>query len=69
MDQIHSLPYLERVVRESLRYHSIVPFSERLALQDDIIPVEEPYMDRYGQMRHHIVYVAHFVFFYHCAYR
>lgn len=55
MDQLNSLPYLDNVIRESLRYHTIVGFSERIATEDDIIPVAVPYKDRYGQMRDHIV--------------
>lgn len=54
MDQLNALPYLDNVVREMLRYYSIVAFSERIATEDDIIPVERPYMDRHGQMRDHI---------------
>lgn len=54
MDQLNSLPYLENVIRESLRFHSIIATLERVVAKDDVIPVETPYKDRYGQMRHHI---------------
>jgi cytochrome P450 len=54
MEELNSLTYLDRIVREVLRFHSIIPFQERLAVQDDIIPVETPYMDRYGKIRDHI---------------
>jgi cytochrome P450 len=54
MDELNSLTYLDHVVREALRFHSIVPFLERTAIQDDIIPVETPYTDRYGHTRDYI---------------
>jgi cytochrome P450 len=55
MEQLNTLPYLDMVLRESLRLHTIVGYSERRAMEDDIVPVTKPYMDRYGQMRDHIV--------------
>jgi cytochrome P450 len=54
MDQLNALPYLDKVIHESLRYHSVVGFVERVALQDDVIPVETPYKNRHGQMRDYI---------------
>lgn len=54
MDELNSLTYLDHVVREALRFHSIVPFLERVAVQDDIIPVDTPYTDRFGQTRDYI---------------
>jgi cytochrome P450 len=54
MEELNSLTYLDSIVREVLQFHSIIPFQERLAVQDDIIPVETPYMDRYGKIRDHI---------------
>lgn len=57
MDELSALPYLDRVVRETLRYHSVVPGTVRIATQDDIIPVGTPYMDRHGKVHHSIRYV------------
>lgn len=54
LDELNSLTYLDHFVREALRLHSIIPFVERVAVQDDIIPVEMPYTNRYGQTRDHI---------------
>ena len=48
MDQLNSLPYLDAVVRETLRVHSPVPNTMRVAKKDDLIPLAEPFVDRYG---------------------
>ena len=48
MDQLNSLPYLDAVVRETLRVHSPVPNTMRVAKKDDVIPLAEPFVDRYG---------------------
>lgn len=48
-DELNDLPYLDAVVRETLRFHAAVPLSFRLAMRDDVIPVNEPYVDRYGK--------------------
>ncbi|EKM59827.1 uncharacterized protein PHACADRAFT_250554 [Phanerochaete carnosa HHB-10118-sp] len=54
MDELNALPYLDAVVRETLRHHSPVPATTREAFEDDVIPVDTPYMDRYGRVREHI---------------
>ena len=51
MDQLNSLPYLDKVIRETLRVHAPVPATTREATVDDVIPVEEPFVDRYGQVQ------------------
>ena len=51
MDQLNSLPYLDNVIRETLRVHAPVPATTREATVDDVIPVEEPFVDRYGQVQ------------------
>ncbi|KAL5514893.1 hypothetical protein ACEPAG_2209 [Sanghuangporus baumii] len=48
------LPYLDAVVKEVMRVHSVVPLTERVAMKDDIIPVSEPYFDRKGNLRREI---------------
>ncbi|KAJ7864535.1 cytochrome P450 [Mycena leptocephala] len=35
-----ALPYLEAVVRESLRLHPIIDDASRLALEDDVVPLK-----------------------------
>ncbi|KAK6966779.1 cytochrome P450 [Favolaschia claudopus] len=48
MDDLNALPYLDCVVRETLRAHAPVPFTFRTAMRDDIIPLAHPYTDRDG---------------------
>ncbi|KAI0374515.1 cytochrome P450 [Pilatotrama ljubarskyi] len=54
MDELASLPYLDCVVRETLRLHTPVTFTLRSPLEDDVIPVSEPFRDRDGKLRHEI---------------
>jgi len=48
MDQLNALPYLDMVVRETLRVHPPVPSSMREAVKDDILPLSKPFTDRKG---------------------
>ncbi|KDR80817.1 hypothetical protein GALMADRAFT_241271 [Galerina marginata CBS 339.88] len=50
MDELNALPYLDAVVRETLRIHPPVPSTMRAAVKDDVIPLSEPIRDRYGNM-------------------
>ncbi|OSC99351.1 cytochrome P450 [Trametes coccinea BRFM310] len=54
MDELAALPYLDMVVRETLRLHSPVTMLIREAAKDDVIPVSEPFTDRYGKVQHEI---------------
>ena len=54
MDELNSLPYLDAVVRETLRLHSPVTFIVREAKKDDVIPLSEPITDRYGRAHREI---------------
>jgi cytochrome P450 len=54
MDQLDCLPYLDAVVKEGLRFHSVFPGASRMATKDDVIPVEKPYVDRYGVTKDYI---------------
>ncbi|EIW75990.1 cytochrome P450 [Coniophora puteana RWD-64-598 SS2] len=56
MDELSetSLPYLDAVVRESLRLHSPVPFAARKAIRDDVIPLGTPYTDTRGRVHHEL---------------
>ncbi|KAJ7725140.1 cytochrome P450 [Mycena maculata] len=49
MDELNSLPYLERVVREILRVHTPVVFVTRIAMEDDVLPLSKPYIDKTGR--------------------
>ncbi|KAK7678031.1 hypothetical protein QCA50_018972 [Cerrena zonata] len=54
MDELMALPYLDMVVRETLRVHAPVPSTIRQAQEDEVIPVGEPYTDRHGEVRDEI---------------
>ncbi|KAF5386546.1 hypothetical protein D9757_005880 [Collybiopsis confluens] len=54
MDELNSLSYLDKVVRETLRVHCPVPGTIRVATKDDIIPLGKPFVDAKGIERDHI---------------
>ncbi|KAJ3573312.1 hypothetical protein NP233_g2500 [Leucocoprinus birnbaumii] len=52
MDELNALPYLDGVVRETLRLHAPVSTNSRVATMDDVIPLERPVTDLNGEMHH-----------------
>ena len=40
LEVLEALPYLDAVVRESMRWCSIVPSSIRTCMKDDVVPIE-----------------------------
>ena len=50
MDELNALPYLDAVVRETLRVHAPVPSTMRVATEDDILPLGEPVKDKNGNV-------------------
>ncbi|KAI0633787.1 cytochrome P450 [Trametes polyzona] len=54
MDELMALPYLDGVVRETLRLHSAIGMLTRVAAKDDVIPLSEPFTDRNGKVQHEI---------------
>ncbi|KAF7300851.1 Bifunctional P-450/NADPH-P450 reductase [Mycena kentingensis (nom. inval.)] len=50
MDQLNALQYLENVVREVLRIHSPVIFTQRMAMCEDVLPLGAPVVDRDGRV-------------------
>ncbi|TFY63922.1 hypothetical protein EVJ58_g2971 [Rhodofomes roseus] len=54
MDELNALPYLDAVVRETMRLYAPVPVTAREACRDDVIPLNAPYTDRHGQVHDHI---------------
>ncbi|KAI0049918.1 cytochrome P450 [Auriscalpium vulgare] len=55
MDELNALPYLDGVVREALRLYAPVFATERVAMQDDVIPLSKPFVDKGGVVRHEII--------------
>jgi len=49
MDTLNSLPYLDAVVRETMRLHAPVPNSTRIVLKDDFIPLSAPIVGKDGK--------------------
>ncbi|KIY62984.1 cytochrome P450, partial [Cylindrobasidium torrendii FP15055 ss-10] len=49
-DELNALPYLDAVVRETLRLHSPVTTTSRISTQDDILPLSKPITDRKGNV-------------------
>ena len=54
MDVLNGLPYLDAVVRETIRHYSPVSFVSRAADKDDFIPLSKPFTDRKGNVQHEI---------------
>lgn len=54
MDELNALPYLDAVVRETLRIHSPVPSTLRVAVKDDILPLSTPVTDKNGKVHEFI---------------
>ncbi|KAJ7459302.1 cytochrome P450 [Mycena latifolia] len=54
MEELNSLPYLECVIRETMRLYSPVAFTFRMAMEDDVIPLSQSFTDRKGKLRNTI---------------
>ena len=57
MDDLSGLPYLDAVVRETMRRYAPLPVVSRVAHKDDFIPLSKPFTDRKGNVRHEIRFV------------
>ncbi|KAF9235962.1 cytochrome P450 [Melanogaster broomeanus] len=54
MEDLMALPYLDAVVRETLRLYTPFPNIARTAMKDDVIPLEQPFTDKRGIVHHEI---------------
>nr|BED42949.1 cytochrome P450 monooxygenase [Trametes versicolor] len=54
MEELSALPYLDAVVTETLRLHPPIAMLTRVAAQDDVIPLNEPFTDRHGKLHSEI---------------
>ncbi|KAF8584689.1 cytochrome P450 [Ramaria rubella] len=54
-ETLSALPYLDMVVRESLRLNSPVSQTMRMAIKDDIVPVAVPYRDAKGRIKENVI--------------
>ncbi|EJD39284.1 cytochrome P450 [Auricularia subglabra TFB-10046 SS5] len=50
LEMLNALPYLDKIVRETLRLHMVVAFQPREAFQDDVIPLSKPITDVDGNV-------------------
>ena len=57
MDELNSLPYLDAVVREIARVHPPVPETIRVAMKDDVLPLNSPITDKNGVVRDSLRFV------------
>ncbi|KAJ7667260.1 cytochrome P450 [Mycena rosella] len=53
MDELYSarLPYLDKVVKETMRLYNPVAFTFRMAMKDDALPLNTPFLDAKGKLR------------------
>ncbi|CAK5267084.1 unnamed protein product [Mycena citricolor] len=48
MDELNSLPFLDKVIKETMRLYSPAFSTQRMAIHDDVLPLSKPYIDRQG---------------------
>ncbi|KAJ7718641.1 cytochrome P450 [Mycena metata] len=51
MEELNALPYLDWVVRETLRVHAPVPSTSRIAMRDDVVQLGTPFTDSKGKVQ------------------
>ena len=58
IDELQALPYLDAVVRETMRLYAPVEATIRTAGKDDMIPLSTPYTDTRGITHDSIKYIV-----------
>jgi cytochrome P450 len=61
-DELNNLPYLDAVVRETLRLYCPVLGTTRVATEDCVIPLGTPIVDNKGVSHTEILYVPNVIF-------
>ena len=54
MEELNELPYLDCVVRETLRLHAPVTASSRVPVHDAVVPLATPVKDARGNVLHQL---------------
>jgi len=54
MEQLNALPYLDMVVRETMRVHPPVAATSRAAMKDDLLPLANPFTDNKGRVHNDV---------------
>ncbi|KAG9003800.1 hypothetical protein FRB93_010816 [Tulasnella sp. JGI-2019a] len=54
MEELNTLPYLDAVIRENLRFNAVASSVMREADRDDVIPLSIPIVDRKGVERREV---------------
>ncbi|KAI6124692.1 cytochrome P450 [Pisolithus croceorrhizus] len=52
---LENMPYLNAVVKETLRYHCVVPQPYRMAAQDYVLPLSQPITTESGELTHEVL--------------
>jgi len=55
MDELNALTYLDFFVRETLRLHTPVPSTIRVAVKDDVLPLAKPVTDINGKVHNSVL--------------
>ncbi|KAF9501060.1 cytochrome P450 [Pleurotus eryngii] len=56
MEELSALPYLDAVIRETMRLYAPLPSTTRVAHADDVLPLSTPLTDSKGNVRRSIVF-------------